>query len=338
MRTIRVGIAGAAGFSGLELFSTLIKHPQVEITFITSEQHAGRRISEFIVSQQGGFDPVFEPLDPESQAAKADVVFFALPPETSLSAAQKFLDKAVVIDLSAAFRLNNADIYQKWYKHEHSAPDLLPQAVYGLTEWNRDAVRNANLIANPGCYPTSVLLPLLPLIAHGYCKGGPVIIDSKSGVSGMGRKVSPEATFMQIANNFKAYGVGTHRHTPEIAQELALASNLEPPVVFTPHLLPIERGILSTVYFQSAKSAEECRAHLSHFYEGEPFVRVLDKSLPEIAQVVHTNLCVCTVLPSGTPGILIVVSVIDNLIKGAAGQAIQNMNVRFGLREENALV
>ena len=338
MKTIRAGIAGAAGFSGLELFSALVRHPQVEIVFITSEQHAGRRISEFLVSQQGGFDPVFEPLDPETQAGRVDVVFFALPPETSLEAAPGFVDSTVVIDLSAAFRLNDPAVYKKWYKHEHAAPGLLPQAVYGLTEWNRDAVRNAGLIANPGCYPTSVLIPMLPLIARGYCGAGPVIVDSKSGVSGMGRKVSPEATFMQIANNFRAYGVGTHRHTPEIAQELALASDLAPPVIFTPHLLPIERGILSTIYFQSEKSAEECREHLSNFYEGEPFVRVLNGGLPEIAQAAHTNLCVCTVVSSGTPGTLIAVSVIDNLVKGAAGQAIQNMNVRFGFPEETALV
>jgi N-acetyl-gamma-glutamyl-phosphate reductase len=179
---------------------------------------------------------------------------------------------------------------------------------------------------------------MLPLIARGYLTAGPVIVDSKSGVSGMGRKVSHDATFMQIANNFRAYGVGTHRHTPEIAQELSSASNLAPAVIFTPHLLPIERGILSTVYFQSSKTADECRDHLAHFYEGEPFVRVFESGLPEIAHVVHTNLCVCTVVPSGTPGTLIAISVIDNLVKGASGQAIQNMNVRFGFSEETGLV
>ncbi|HPN82310.1 MAG TPA: N-acetyl-gamma-glutamyl-phosphate reductase [Spirochaetota bacterium] len=338
MRTVKVGIAGAAGFSGLELFSMLVRHPHVEIVFITSEQHAGRPISDFIVAQKGGFDPVFEPLDPASQSVKAECVFFALPAESSLEAGPGFVHDSVVIDLSAAYRLSDPVEYKKWYKHEHTATEILPSAVYGMTEWNRDSVRTASLIANPGCYPTSVLIPMLPLMARGYCSNDTVIVDSKSGVSGMGRKVTPEATFMQISNNFRAYGVGTHRHTPEIAQELALAASFATPVIFTPHLLPIERGILSTIYFKSAKTAEECRAHLAHFYEGEPFVRVLDNGLPEIAHVAHTNLCVCTVVPSGIPGTLIAVSTIDNLVKGAAGQAIQNMNVRFGFPEETALV
>ncbi|MDR2734977.1 MAG: N-acetyl-gamma-glutamyl-phosphate reductase [Spirochaetota bacterium] len=337
MDTIRAGIAGAAGYSGLELFRILARHPQVSISFITSEQCAGRPISDFLPEQAGGFDPHFVPLDAQQLANQADVVFLALPPESSLEHAEAFLRSARVIDLSAAFRLKDALVYEKWYKHPHTAGALLPKAVYGLSEWNRDALRGARLIANPGCYPTSVLIPMLPLVHKGCVSDGSVIVDSKSGVSGMGRKITADAAFMQINENFRAYGVGTHRHTPEIAQELNSAGKGAVDLVFTPHLLPIERGILSTIYFRSDFQAEECRCFLAHFYEGEPFVRVLEDTLPETARVAHTNLCVCTVVPSGVDGTLIAISAIDNLVKGAAGQAVQNMNIAFGFSEELAL-
>jgi N-acetyl-gamma-glutamyl-phosphate reductase len=337
MNTIRAGIAGAAGFSGLELFKLLARHPQVEITFITSEQFAGRPVSDFLIGQRGGFDPLFEPIEPERQAGQADVVFLALPPESSLEYAGAFLEKTRVIDLSAAFRIPDPNVYEKWYRHPHTAQDILPQAVYGLSEWNRDAVRDARLVANPGCYPTSALLPMLPLAHKGYVREGRVLIDAKSGVSGMGRKNTPEATFMQIDANFRAYGVGVHRHTPEISGEINLAAAYPLEVIFTPHLLPVPRGILSTIYFESDRSAEECREFLRVYYEGEPFVRVLENGLPDIAGVAHTNLCVCTVVPSNAAGTLIAVSAIDNLMKGAAGQAVQNMNICFGFQEELAL-
>ena len=339
MDTIRVGIAGAAGFSGLELFKILVRHPRAEIVFITSEQYAGRPVSDFLLEQAGAFDPAFVPLDSAKLAGQADVVFFALPHESSMEHAEAFVRASRVIDLSAAFRIKDPIIYEKWYKHAHTASELLPGAVYGLSEYNRDALRDARLIANPGCYPTSVLLPMLPLAGKGYVREGNCIIDSKSGVSGMGRKATLDASFMQISGNFRAYGIGgAHRHTPEIAQELNLGSAVPLDVVFTPHLLPIERGILSTIYFRSDKSAEECREFLTHYYEGEPFVRVLPTGLPEIAHVAHTNLCACTIVPSGVPGTLIAVSAIDNLVKGAAGQAVQNMNICFGFPEEMALI
>jgi len=337
MDKIRAGIAGAAGYSGLELFRILARHPRVSISFITSEQFAGRPVSDFLPEQAGGFDPRFVPLDAAQLSGQADVVFLALPAESSLEHAEAFLRSASVIDLSAAFRLKDARVYEKWYKHPHTASALLPGAVYGLSEWNRDALREARLIANPGCYPTSVLIPMLPLVSKGYVSGGSIIVDAKSGVSGMGRKVTADSSFMQINENFRAYGVGTHRHTPEIAQELLSAGEGAIDLVFTPHLLPIERGILSTIYFKSGFQAEECRLFLAHFYEGEPFVRVLMDGLPETARAAHTNLCVCTVVPSGTEGTLIAISVIDNLIKGAAGQAVQNMNIAFGFPEELAL-
>jgi N-acetyl-gamma-glutamyl-phosphate reductase len=262
-----------------------------------------------------------------------------LPADAAMRAAPDFLATgAVVIDLSAAFRLLDPQVYARWYKEEHVSAQLLPEAVYGLVEHERERIRTARLIANPGCYPTSALLPLLPFVKAGVLESGPVIVDSKSGVSGMGRKVAPESTFMEINENFRAYGVGTHRHTPEIAQELAKQAGNDVPLVFTPHLLPLTRGILSTIYIRTALDVGACNSLLADAYRDEPFVLAGDGVLPETAKVSGTNLCHCSAFPTNAPGTVVLISAIDNLVKGAAGQAVQNLNTRFGFPETAALV
>ena len=347
MKRIKVGILGAAGFSGLELVKILAAHKNAELVFLTSERFAGRKIVEFLPEllnySSGSTDMTmaemeFENLNPHKQAGLADVVFFALPAEVSIQNAEVFLKDSVVIDLSAGFRIKDKSVYEAYYKHEHTQTGILEDAVYGLTELYRDSVKNAKIIANPGCYPTSALLPLLPLIQSEFIDPGLIIIDSKSAVSGMGRKVNSDATFMEIYENFRAYAVGTHRHTPEISQEISLIKNGVFKTIFTPHLVPMKRGILSTIYFNSSKKAEDCIELLAKKYEGEPFIRVTQKELPQTGKVEGTNLCWMTVVPSGQPGTLIAISAIDNLIKGAAGQAVQNFNVRFGFDEREALI
>lgn len=335
---LKIGIAGAAGFSGLELIKILVNHPGVEISFVTSERFSGKKVSDFLPREGRGVDLEFEPLDAERQRESVDAVFLALPAGPSLQCAGTFAEKCVVIDLSAAFRIKDKETYQKWYKEEHTDDYWRTESVYGLVELYREQIKKAQLIANPGCYPTSALLPLQPLAAAGAVKSGTIIVDSKSGVSGMGRKVTAAATFMEIYRNFRAYGVGTHRHTPEISQEVQNAGGSNYVVVFTPHLVPIDRGIESTIYFHSDKSPEECRRILKEQYRNEPFIYITDDILPETIKVSGTNLCWFTVQPSSQDGVLIIVSVIDNLVKGAAGQAVQNFNVRFGFDEQTALV
>lgn len=335
---IKIGIAGAAGFSGLELIKILIRHPGAEIVFVTSEQFAGQRISDFLPLEGKDLDLTFEPLDAAVQREKADAVFLALPAGPALQCAGIFADRTVVIDLSAAFRLKDAAVFEKWYKEPHTDTESLKTAVYGLVELAREQIKDAQLIANPGCYPTSALLPLVPLADADAIEPGTVIIDSKSGVSGMGRKVNAAATFMEIYRNFRAYGVGTHRHTPEIAQMINSRKGERYKTVFTPHLVPIDRGIETTIYFNSRFSAAQCRDILKKRYTDEPFIRITDDALPDTLRVSGTNLCWFTVQESSEPGTLIIVSVIDNLVKGAAGQAVQNFNLRFGFDEQTALV
>lgn len=340
-RKTRVAVLGATGYSGAELCALLARHPHAEIVSVFSSGRKDVRPVPFgrlhpLLGKTAG--PDAEPFSEERLAAsRPDAVFLATPNETSAEVAPRMLESgARVIDVSGAFRLRDAANYPKWYGFEHPAPRLLAEAVYGLTEWCGEELAGARLVANPGCYPTSVLLalkPVLPLLAPGE----PVICDSKSGVSGAGKKSEVAYSFGELAGNFKAYGVGTHRHEPEMRQELGLSG--EAPFVFVPHLLPVVRGILSTLHvtFRAGVAPADVAAAYAR-YDTAPFVSVRAAGeLPELNDVVGTPRAEIgfALLPGGRRGVL--VSVLDNLLKGAASQAVQNMNRMFGHGEGEGL-
>ncbi|MDL2716889.1 MAG: N-acetyl-gamma-glutamyl-phosphate reductase [Acidobacteriota bacterium] len=339
-RKTRAAILGATGYSGAELCVLLARHSHAEIVSVFSSGKKDVRPVPFarlhpLLGRAAGPDA-----EPFSQgrldASRPDVVFLATPNETSAEVAPKILDSgAKVIDISGAFRLRDAADYPKWYGFEHPAPGLLAEAVYGLTEWCGEELAGARLVANPGCYPTSVLLALKPLLAL-LAPGEAVVCDSKSGVSGAGKKSDVAYSFSELDGNFKAYGVGVHRHEPEMRQELGLSH--EAPFVFVPHLLPVVRGILTTLHvtFRAGVGAADVAAAFAR-YDGQPFVRVRPAGeLPELRDVVGTPRADIgfALLPGGR-GVL--VSVIDNLLKGAASQAVQNMNRVFGHPETEGL-
>ncbi|BCX05776.1 MAG: N-acetyl-gamma-glutamyl-phosphate reductase [Candidatus Roseilinea sp.] len=348
---IHVGIYGATGYTGAELVRWLARHRQARIVFAHSESHAGARLSDVMPCP---FDlPLVKAED--APLDQVDVVFSCLPHGASAEVCKRALDAGRrVVDFSADFRLRDAAVYAEWYKHAHPYPALLDEAVYGLPEVYRRDIADAQLVANPGCYPTSILLGLLPLLELGALADPVIIADSKSGVSGAGRKPSQATHFVEVNESLAPYNIGhVHRHVPEIEQELNAAwqggdwrfetgdpiSNPPSPisVIFSPHLLPISRGILSMVYVRLTPEAarQDWHAIFTQRYEGEPFVRVLPKGqIATIAHAAHTNYAVISVHPvAGTPDRLQIVSCIDNLVKGASGQAVQNMNVMFGLDE-----
>ncbi len=334
---INVGIYGVTGYAGYELLRWLGRHRQARVVFATSESQAGKSLAAVF---PGPLDIRLIAPD-DAPLGDAEVVFLGLPHGVSAQVAQRALEAGVrVIDLSADFRLDTPDAYQRWYKHTHPAPELLP-APYGLTELNRAAIKDARLVANPGCYPTSVLLGIAPLLRAGILADSTIIADSKSGVSGAGRAPKLNTSFVEVNESLAPYSVGhVHRHVGEMEQEAArLASNVNPQIIFTPHLLPISRGILSTIYLRVPAdwSEEQIRTLYTEQYADEPFVRVLPAGqLTTIAHSNHTNLCTIS-LTLAQPGLLIAVTSIDNLVKGAAGQAIQNMNVMFGVDEREGL-
>ncbi|MCB9177199.1 MAG: N-acetyl-gamma-glutamyl-phosphate reductase [Caldilineae bacterium] len=330
---IRVGIFGATGYAGLELVRILWRHPVVEIAFATSTSQAGGRLSD--IHPQA---PDFPLIAPDQAPLDAiDCALLCLPHAASAEQAIRALDAGRrVIDLSADFRLRDPAVYRRWYAHEHPAPELLDEAVYGLTEQARDRLPGARLVANPGCYATSILLPLLPLVSAGALRG-PIIADSKSGVSGAGRTPQAHTHFVEVYENFSAYNVGrSHRHLPEMEQALAGWGGAgAPSLIFSPHLLPVRRGILSTLYAGLAPgwSPGRARERLAAAWADEPFLRLLPEGrLPSLMHVVRSNGCVLGMAEAG-PDQLILVSVLDNLVKGAAGQAVQNLNAMFGLDE-----
>jgi N-acetyl-gamma-glutamyl-phosphate reductase len=335
---IRAGICGVTGYAGYELLRWLKRHPATQIAFTTSESQAGKPLADVF---PGPLDAPLLAVD-AAPLDQADVVFLALPHGAAGRLAQRARAAGVrVIDLSADFRLHTPDAYTRWYGHEHPAPELLP-APYGLPELNRDQLRGAALIANPGCYPTSVLLGLAPLLRAGAVRGPSVIVDAKSGVSGAGRAPKQNTHFVEVSENLAPYSIGrVHRHVAEMEQEAArLAGGSGPQIVFTPHLLPINRGILSTIYVEIPDDWDEARVRslYAEQYAGEPFVRLLPAGqLATIGHTAHTNQCAIS-LTLARPGLLIVVASEDNLVKGAAGQAIQNMNVMFGLDETAGLL
>lgn len=337
---LKVAVVGASGYTGVELIRLLVGHPEVEISCVTSRQHEGLPISQVFPSLSGFCELVCEPVDVAAIAAKSDLVFTALPHKSAMEVIPDFLAAGCkVVDLSADYRLKDQAVYEQWYQ-EHSSPELLPEAVYGLPELFRDEIGASRLVANPGCYPTSVALGLAPLLKNSLIDPASLIIDSKSGTSGAGRGVKQGSLYCEVNEGFKAYGVASHRHTPEIEQTLSTLAGHPVQVSFTPHLLPVNRGILSTMYatLRQEKSTEELLTLYRQFYADETFVRVMPGGeLPNVRTVKGTNFCDVGVVGDSRTGRVIVVSAIDNLVKGAAGQAVQNMNLICGFKEQLGL-
>jgi len=337
----RIAIVGASGYTGVELIRLLLDHPLVEITCVTSRQYAGRPLAEIFPSLAGRCSLICAPMDIDGIVAQADVAFTAVPHKTAMEIVPQLLAAGLkVIDLSADYRLRDVEVYQQWYQ-PHTSPQLLDETVYGLPELYRAQVAKSRLVANPGCYPTSVALAVMPLLKAQLIDPKTLVIDSKSGTSGAGRSEKLASLYCEVNEGFKAYGVGNHRHTPEIEQTLSEVAGRPVQVSFTPHLLPVNRGILSTCY--ASLNQQQSNAQLVELfrqtYADEPFVRICPlETLPNIAYVRGTNFCDVGVVADQRTGRVIVVSVIDNLVKGAAGQAVQNLNVMQGWDETSALL
>jgi N-acetyl-gamma-glutamyl-phosphate reductase len=336
---IRTAILGASGYTGAELVRLLSRHPAVEIAAITADRKAGQLMSS-VFPHLGRLK--LPPLTTIEQVKwdGVDVVFCGLPHGTTQEVIAALPKHLKVIDLSADFRLSDVNVYAEWYGHAHKAPELQKEAVYGLTEILRDEIRKARLIANPGCYPTGAQLPLIPLLEAGAIEMDPIVIDSKSGVSGAGRAAKEEFLFTEVGEGIHAYGIGKHRHTPEIEQGLSRAAGKPVTVSFTPHLVPMNRGILSTIYVRptNGRGADGLRDILAKRYAAEPFVRVLpDGMVPATRHVRGSNHVLIAVFKDRVPNRAIIVSAEDNLVKGASGQAIQNMNLVCGLPETTGL-
>lgn len=337
---LKVAIVGASGYTGVELLRILIGHPEVEICCVTSRQHEGLPISQVFPSLSGFCDLICEPLDVAAIAARADVVFTALPHKSAMEVVPRFLAAgSKVIDLSADYRLKDQLVYEQWYQ-EHSSPELFAEAVYGLPELYSQQLSTAHLVANPGCYPTSIILGLTPLLENRLIDPNTLVVDSKSGVSGAGRGAKVGSLYCEANEGFKAYGIASHRHTPEIEQELTRLAEGSVRLNFTPHLLPVNRGILSTCYADlvEPRSSLELIELYQKRYKTSSFVRVMPgEAMPNVAFVRGTNFCDIGIVSDERTGRAIVVSVIDNLVKGAAGQAVQNMNIISGFDESLGL-
>ena len=334
---IKVGIVGGTGYTGVELLRLLARHPEVELRSITSRKEAGMPVAQMFPSLRGHVDLAF--CTPEqADLGHCDLVFFATPNAVAMNEARALLERGVrVIDLSADFRLADVNEWERWYKAKHACPELLGEAVYGLCEVNRDRIRKARIVANPGCYPTAVQLGLLPVLEAGLVDASRLIADAKSGVSGAGRKVETHILFSEASDNFSAYGVAGHRHLPEIRQHLSQAAGTPIGLTFVPHLTPMIRGMMATLYAPIAKEAD-FQAVYEKRYAGEPFVDVLPPgSQPDTRSVRAANVCRIAVHRPQGGDVLVVLSVIDNLVKGASGQAVQNMNLMFGLPETAGL-
>ena len=337
---IRVGILGATGYAGIELVRLLSSHKEVNITMLVSQTYKGMKISEVYPSLRGVLDLECEELDAKKAAENCDVVFTALPHGASKEVIPELYEKGLtVIDLSGDFRYNDKDVYAAWYGQEHSSPELLNVSVYGLPELHREDIKNTRLVGNPGCYTTCSIMGLAPLLANGAVETKNIIIDAKSGVSGAGRGLGLDYHFCECTENMKAYKIGTHRHTSEIEQELSIVAGEDIILSFTPHLVPMKRGILATIYANLKKTytKAELLDMVKNFYKDEYFVRVYDNSLPETNHVAGSNFVDIGLEVDERLGRVVIVSAIDNLIKGAAGQAVQNMNLIFGFDETEGL-
>lgn len=340
MRTekIRVGIIGASGYTGADAVRLLAAHPHAEIKLLTGNAHAGKALAE-IYPQFGGIDAPALVKAEDADWSQIDVAICGLPHSTAQDVIAGLPKNVRVIDMSADFRLRNADTYAEWYGRAHDNPALLADAVYGLSEHYTDDIKGASLVACPGCYPTAALTALLPLVKAGLVSTEDVIIDAKSGVTGAGRSLKEQNLFSEVAEGMNAYGVASHRHAPEIEQEVARAAGLDDMRVnFTPHLVPMNRGEYVSVYAKAANGAKaaELKAAWAAFYADKPFVRVVD-NVPATRHVRGSNYCLLSAFDDRIDGRVILFSTLDNLVKGSSGQAIQNMNLMFGLDETAGL-
>jgi N-acetyl-gamma-glutamyl-phosphate reductase len=340
----KIGVLGASGYTGSELVRLLLRHPRVELVLLTADRKAGQEMRT-VFPQFSPFNlPTLVSIESiDWKKAALDVAFCALPHATTQKVLSELLEKAPntkVVDLSADFRLHDTAAYAKWYGHEHHAPKLQKEAVYGLVEIHREAIKKARLVANPGCYTSCAQLPLTPLLKAKAIVPDEIVIDAKSGMTGAGRAAKEEMLFSEVSEGFQAYGVGHHRHMAELDQEFSLAAGRPVTVTFTPHLLPMNRGILSTIYVRCTEghSVEDLHAALLKFYANEPFVHVLPfGQTPQTRHVRGSNMTFIGVAKDRVPGRAIVISALDNLVKGASGQAVQNMNLLLGYPETMGL-
>ncbi|GAA0574670.1 N-acetyl-gamma-glutamyl-phosphate reductase [Caenispirillum bisanense] len=336
----KVAILGASGYTGAELVRILALHPHVEMTVLTADRRAGKPFADVFPHLAGVALPDLVAID-QVDWTGVDFVFCALPHGTTQDVIAGLPAHVKVCDLSADFRLRDVDAYATWYGHAHKAPELQKEVVYGLTELYREQVRAARVVANPGCYPTSAQLPLIPLIEEGLIEADGIIVDAKSGVTGAGRAPKEGTLYSEVTEGIHAYGIASHRHAPEIEQGLSDAAGRPVLVNFTPHLMPMARGILATIYVQCAAgaTAADLRAALARRYAGEPFVRVLGEGqVPATRHVRGSNFVLMNAFDDRLPGRAILTCVEDNLVKGASGQAVQNMNVMLGFEETTALL
>lgn len=334
---IKVGVVGATGYTGIELLRLLVTHQQVQLSVLTSRSEQGKSVAEVFPALRGYTDIEYVAPDSDSLLA-CDVVFFATPHATAMHQVPSLLEAGKrVVDLSADFRLDDPSLWAEWYGEAHACPQLLQEAVYGLPEINRDSIKKAQLVASPGCYPTAIILGLLPAIAEGLIKTEGIIADAKSGVTGAGRKASINKLYAEVSQSFKAYGVSGHRHLPEICQVLNSQTDASVALTFVPHLVPMMRGIQATLYAEYLDTG--IHAVYAAYYQDELFVDVMPQSShPDTRSVYGTNMCRISVHEEVQTKRLIIQSVIDNLTKGAAGQAIQAMNIMFGFEESAGLL
>lgn len=335
---IKVGIVGGTGYTGVELLRLLAAHPEVKIQVITSRSEKGMPVADMYPNLRGHLDLAFSEPD-MAVLQNCDIVFFATPNGIAMTMARELVEAGVkVIDLAADFRINDIEEWSKWYGMDHACPELVEKAVYGLPEVNRAEIKNAQLIANPGCYPTAVQLGLLPLIENGLIETDNLIADAKSGVSGAGRGAAVGTLQAESSESFKAYGVAGHRHLPEIKQGLALANKSDVGLTFVPHLVPMIRGIHATCYARLKDTSADLQALYEKHYVNEIFVDVMPAgSFPETRSVKGANHCRIAIHVPQDGDTVVILSIIDNLVKGAAGQAVQNMNIMFGLNEDAGL-
>ncbi len=339
---VKVGIIGVTGYTGIELVRILLGHPGVHLTYGTSRSSAGQKLGDAIPHLSDASDLVLSSFDAADATEKADFFFVCLPHGESMETVGRLRQAgSKVVDLSADFRLNDPAAYEQWYG-AHTRKDLLSEAVYGMPELYREQILAANLVANPGCYPTSVILGLAPLLAQGIIDSDTIVIDSKSGVSGAGREPRSELHFPETFGNFSAYNIaGRHRHIGEMEQELSSLAGATVRITFTPHLLPVNRGILSTIYVRPIVNSDDYKllALYAEYYRGEPFIRVSGPEgvLPSLKGVRGTNLCHIGLRLDKRTGLIVIISCIDNLVKGASGQAVQNMNLMVGFSETTGI-
>jgi N-acetyl-gamma-glutamyl-phosphate reductase len=332
----RVGIVGATGYTGVELLRLLLHHPQIEVTTLTSQKYTGIPIDQVFPSLMKKFSLKCEDLALDQISKKTDFIFTAVPHKTAMEIVPLFYRKGKrIVDLSADFRFKDVNVYEKWYQ-KHTSADLLQESVYGLPELYREKIQKAKIVGNPGCYPTGALIGLIPLIKNGMISTENIIIDSKSGVSGAGRNVVLESLFCEVNEGVKAYKIFEHRHLPEIEQELSEMAQKKVTVTFVPHLIPMDRGILATIYVNPTKrlKTEEVLNAFQEYYQKEPFIRIHPKGkLPNTKDVRGSNYCDIGAKVNEIEGRAVIVTAIDNLVKGASGEAIQNMNIMLGYPE-----